>query len=88
MHVSRIRRAVRIRPTPGTRPAETIRRAALAVVLLAAATSAFADVVHDWNAIMVTRVAGQNPFAQARTAALVQRAVFEAVNAIHGFYKP
>lgn len=88
MHVSRIRRAVRIRPTPGTRPAETIRRAALAVVLLAAATSAFADVVHDWNAIMVTRVAGQNPFAQARTAAMVQLAVFEAVNAIHGEYKP
>ena len=30
----------------------------------------------------------QNPFAQARTAAIVQLAVFEAVNAITGDYRP
>src|ERR1700679_567463 len=49
-----------------------------------------ADVVLDWNVIAVnTAVAnGQNPFAQARSAAIVQLAVFEAVNAITGDYRP
>ena len=49
-----------------------------------------ADVVLDWNAIAVnTAVAnGQNPFAQARYAAIVQLAVFEAVNSITGDYRP
>ena len=49
-----------------------------------------ADVVLDWNAIAVnTAVANkQNPFAQARSAAIVQLAVFEAVNAITGKYHP
>jgi hypothetical protein len=40
------------------------------------------DVVLEWNAIMVTTVSGQNPFAQTRTAAITQLAVFEAVNSI------
>jgi hypothetical protein len=49
-----------------------------------------ADVVLDWNEIAVnTAVAnGQNPFAQARYAAIVQLAVFEAVNAVTGEYRP
>lgn len=49
-----------------------------------------ADPVLDWNVIAVdTAVAsGQNPFAQARFAAIVQVAVFEAVNAITGDYRP
>lgn len=49
-----------------------------------------ADVVLDWNAIAVkTAVANkQNPFAQARYAAIVQLAVFEAVNAITHRYQP
>jgi PAP2 superfamily len=49
-----------------------------------------ADAVLDWNAIAVnTAVAnGQNPFAQARYAAIVQLAVFESVNAITGEYHP
>jgi PAP2 superfamily len=49
-----------------------------------------ADVVLDWNVIAVnTAIAnGQNPFAQARYAAIVQLAVFEAVNATKGDYKP
>ena len=46
------------------------------------------DVVLDWNAIMVTTVSGQNPFAQARFAAITQLAVFEAVNSITGDYEP
>jgi hypothetical protein len=49
-----------------------------------------ADVVLDWNVIAVnTAVADlQNPFAQARYAAIVQLAVFESVNAITGEYHP
>jgi hypothetical protein len=49
-----------------------------------------ADAVLDWNVIAVnTAVAnGQNPFAQARYAAIVQLAVFEAVNSITGDYQP
>src|SRR5260370_41072211 len=52
--------------------------------------AARADVVSDWNTIAVnTAVANlQNPFAQARYAALVQLAVFEAVNATTGEYQP
>src|ERR1700739_754435 len=44
------------------------------------------DAVLDWNVIAVnTAVANQqNPFAQARYAAIVQLAVFEAVNSITG----
>jgi hypothetical protein len=52
--------------------------------------AARADEVLDWNAIAVdTAIAnGQNPFAQARYAAIVQLAVFEAVNSITGDYRP
>ena len=52
--------------------------------------AARADVVLDWNEIAVnTAVANkQSPYAQARSAAIVQLAVFEAVNAITGEYKP
>jgi hypothetical protein len=46
------------------------------------------DVVSEWNAIMLTTISGQNPFAQARFAAITQLAVFEAINAITGDYKP
>ena len=57
---------------------------------LSFAAIAKADVVLDWNRIAVdTAVANkQNPFAQARYAAIVQLAVFEAVNAITGDYQP
>jgi hypothetical protein len=52
--------------------------------------AARADVVLDWNEIALnTAVANkQSPYAQARSAAIVQLAVFEAVNAITGEYKP
>src|SRR5688572_9794450 len=58
----------------------------IAVLLLLAPAIVRADVVSDWNAIMVTTASGQNPFAQARIAAITQLAVFEAVNAITGAY--
>src|SRR6201987_5413103 len=61
----------------------------LASLMLGSAVAS-ADVVLDWNTIAVnTAVANhQNPFAQARYAAIVQLAVFEAVNPIRGDYQP
>ena len=60
------------------------------IATLFASAVAKADVVLDWNVIAVnTAVAnGQSPFAQARYAAIVQLAVFEAVNAVTGDYRP
>src|SRR2546423_13538354 len=50
------------------------------------------DVVLQWNQIAVTTMLAQSPtvspFAQARFAAIVQLAVFEAVNAVTGNYQP
>jgi hypothetical protein len=62
----------------------------LMAALLFGAAVAKADAVLDWNLIAVnTAIAnGQSPFAQARYAAIVQLAVFEAVNAITGDYRP
>src|SRR5271163_4141668 len=62
----------------------------LMATLLSVPFVAKADPVLDWNVIAIdTAVAnGQNPFAQARFAAIVQVAVFEAVNAITGDYRP
>ncbi len=62
----------------------------LMATLLFGQAVAKADAVLDWNLIAVnTAIAnGANPFAQARYAAIVQLAVFEAVNAITGDYRP
>ncbi len=64
---------------------------ALLAITLASAnrTAARADVVTDWNAIMqaTVGVAPTNSFFQARWGAIVQLAVFEAVNAIEGDYE-
>ena len=61
---------------------------AIVVVLLFGPTSARADAVLDWNTVMLNTLTSQNPFAQARFAAITQLAVFEAVNAITHDYKP
>jgi hypothetical protein len=58
------------------------------VIVVAAPASAAADVVVDWNRIMLSTVAAQNPFAQARFAAITQLAVFDAVNACTRTYEP
>jgi hypothetical protein len=60
------------------------------IATLFAPAVAKADVVLDWNVIAVNTAVmnGQNPFAQARYAAIVQLAVFESVNAITGEYHP
>ena len=61
--------------------------ATLAALLLIPAL-ARADVVHDWNTIMLTTISSQTPFAQARFGAITQLAVFEAVNACTREYQP
>jgi hypothetical protein len=71
---------------------DTLRRIAvtLAIVLAPALSAVRADTVTDWNAIMQQTVTTSptNPFFQARWSAIVQLAVFEAVNAIGGDYEP
>src|SRR5262245_23835275 len=66
------------------------RAVLLAAALLCPATMARADVVLKWNEIAIKTMIqqGQSPFGQARVAAIVQLAVFEAVNAITGDYDP
>ncbi len=67
-------------------------RTSLTLVALLACSpiAARADVVLDWNAIAVSTFIGQGqtPYAQARFMAITQLAVFEAVNATTGDYKP
>lgn len=62
--------------------------AILCLPAAAAQATAPSDVVLEWNAIMVTTTRSLNPFAQARTAAITQLAVFEAVNSISGDFEP
>ena len=53
-----------------------------------ATAAAEPDVVLKWNQIMVDSLAGQNPFAAGRLAAITQVAVFEAINSITKDYEP
>ena len=64
-----------------------IAAAACGMLLSTAALSAN-DPVLEWNAIMVSTTAGQNPVFQGRFAAITQLAVFEAVNAIDKDFDP
>ena len=80
------------RPRVVTPIVATALRTAVAfvTVLLCSPMSAKADVVLDWDLIAVNTLIsqGQSPFAQARYMAIIQLAVFEAVNAITGDYEP
>jgi hypothetical protein len=59
-----------------------------ASLVLPVARVAYADEVTNWNAILERTVAPTPHFLQSRSAAIVQLAVFEAVNAIVGDYEP
>src|SRR2546427_4232511 len=61
-----------------------------ATLVFVGACPAHADAVTDWNAIMQATVSAPptNPFFQARWSAIVQLAVFEAVNAVGRDYEP
>jgi hypothetical protein len=71
-------------------PKNRILGVCMLIAALFGAAVAKADAVLDWNVIAVNTAVtnGQNPFAQARYAAIVQLAVFESVNAITGEYHP
>src|SRR3981189_3620918 len=60
----------------------------LMATLLFGQAVAKADAVLDWNLIAVNTTNPSGPFVQARYVAIVQLAVFEAVNAITGDYRP
>jgi hypothetical protein len=62
--------------------------AAASGLLLATAAFPATDPVLEWNSIMLTTTATQNPFFQARFAAITQVAVFEAVNSIDPQFDP
>jgi hypothetical protein len=65
------------------------RLAAVACGMLLSTTALSAnDPVLEWNAVMLRTTTGQNPFFQARFAAITQLAVFEAVNAIDRDFDP
>jgi hypothetical protein len=64
-----------------------IAAAACAALLSTAAVSA-GDPVLEWNSIMISTTATQNPILQSRFAAITQVAVFEAVNSIYQDYDP
>lgn len=67
---------------------QKIARVIVAFCVLFCTVVAHADAVTDWNAIMQTTVASSNAFFQGRNAAIVEIAVFEAVNTIVGDYEP
>jgi hypothetical protein len=52
------------------------------------ATARTGDIVLRWNEIAARTATVTSPFNQSRVAAIVQLAVFEAVNAITGQYEP
>ncbi len=67
---------------------QSIAAASVCTVLILSPVLAQADVVLDWNEIMVTVVADQPQPQMNRIAAITHLAVFEAVNAIAGEYTP
>jgi hypothetical protein len=64
-----------------------LKNVVAAITLLLGPSAGKADMVADWNAIMIATVAA-DPFNQARFAAITQLAVFEAVNSITGEFEP
>jgi hypothetical protein len=65
-----------------------LKHAAVVMAALAYGANAQADAVLDWNEIMLTTLAGQNPVNEARLAATTHLAMFEAVNAVTQEYRP
>src|SRR5437660_8772947 len=66
-----------------------LRRALVAVALIAPAPSAFADVITDWNEKAVAFVTPRMPPAAGqRVVAIMQVAMFDAVNSIERRYRP
>ncbi len=82
----------RVKPVPGgpVRVATAVL-AAVVTAVLAAPAVARADAVTDWNSHAQTAIigtAGQGPTVAYLHLAMVQGAVYDAVNAIEGAYEP
>jgi len=60
----------------------------LASVVFSVTPARANDIVLRWNEIATRTATATNPFNQARVTAIVQLAVFEAVNAVAGEYEP
>jgi hypothetical protein len=76
---------------PGAVSRSVLRGVAIVVVtglLLGPSTAGAQDIVLRWNEIAARTATTTSPFNQARIGAIVQLAVFEAVNAITGEYEP
>ena len=66
-----------------------LHKVLVAVALIAPAPSAFADVITDWNEKAVAFVTSRMvPAAGQRVVAIVQVAMFDAVNSIERRYRP
>ena len=71
-----------------------LRKCLLAVAVIAAAPSAFANVITDWDdkaIVAVTPLAslgGTSPYMAQRMMAMVHAAMFDAVNSIERRYQP
>jgi hypothetical protein len=66
-----------------------LRKVLLAATMMCAAPSAFADVITDWNEKAVAFVTPRMvPAAGQRVVAIVQVAMFDAVNSIERRYRP
>jgi hypothetical protein len=66
-----------------------LRKGLLAATMMCAASSAFADVITDWNENAVTFVTSRMvPAAGQRVVAMVQVAMFDAINSIERRYRP
>src|SRR5262249_13580966 len=66
-----------------------LRKVLVAVALITPAPSAFADVIADWNEKAIAFVTPRmTPPAAQRVGAMVQVAMFDAVNSIERRYRP
>src|SRR5712671_2407883 len=66
-----------------------LRKGLLAAAMIGAAPSAFADVITDWNEKAIAFVTPRMvPAAGQRVVAIMQVAMFDAVNSIEPRYRP
>jgi hypothetical protein len=65
-----------------------VAAAALLALAPAAGAQSTGNAVTDWNAIAASAAAGQPPHVQPLSLAMVQGAVYDAVNAIDGGHRP
>src|SRR5712671_2148831 len=72
----------------------TVWKALFALSVIAAAPSAFANVITDWDEKAIAAVTpmaslgGTNPYMAQRMMAMVHAAMFDAVNSIERRYRP